>query len=58
MTANRIHHIQISIFQLQKVGQVVCGLQPSEVAVDKLLQFEEVMPLEGGGDLQVVVNES
>jgi hypothetical protein len=58
MTTNRIHHTQISIFQLQKVGQVVCGLQPSEVAVDKLLQFEEVMPLEGGGDLQVVVNES
>jgi hypothetical protein len=37
MTANGIHRPQISIFQLHKVGQEVCGLQPSEVAVDKLL---------------------
>jgi hypothetical protein len=41
MISNGLHHPQISITELQKVGQEVCGLHPSEVAMDKLFQPEE-----------------
>jgi hypothetical protein len=49
MTVNGIQHPQISILKLQKVGQEVCGLQPSDVAIDMLLQSEDIVPSEGGG---------
>jgi hypothetical protein len=57
MNAMGIHHPQISVFQLQRVGQEVCGLLPSEVTVDKLLRPEDAGSSgEGGNKLQVVIN--
>jgi hypothetical protein len=57
MTTLGVLHPQIPISQLQTVGQEVCGLLPSEVAVDKLLQPEDAgASRNGGSNIQVVTH--
>jgi hypothetical protein len=54
LTSKGIHHPQISVSPLQRVGHEVCGLLCSKVAEDKLLKPEAMMDSEGGGSTQVV----
>jgi hypothetical protein len=56
LTSMGIQHLQISVSQLHMVGQEVCGLLPSEVAVDRLLQPKEAGSSGRGDKQQEVVN--